>query len=62
MLGGLHKENEMDVVREELLQEIENIVNLFAGMQFDPSIPKHVKEALSVKAAALESVLDRYIK
>ncbi|MDO6385632.1 hypothetical protein [Uliginosibacterium sp. 31-12] len=52
----------MDVVREELLQEIENIVNLFAGMQFDPSIPKHVKEALSVKAAALESVLDRYIK
>lgn len=45
--------------KEALLQVIEGVANLLTGMQFDPAIPAHAKEAMRAKVAELELVIER---
>lgn len=59
MLGGF-SEKETDVEdKKALLEVIEGVANLLTGMQFDPAIPSHAKDAMRTKAAELELVIER---
>lgn len=40
------------------IEMLEKLVNCMAGMQFDPAIPDHAKQALSKWTAEAEAVLE----
>ena len=45
---------------DELVAELEGAANFMRGMQLDPSLPKHVKDALGSKIADIDKVTEQY--
>lgn len=46
-------------MNEELIEMLESTANLMRGMQFDPSIPSHAKDALRNRYEKIEELLER---
>jgi hypothetical protein len=49
-----------DTIIEQLLEAVESTANFMRGMTLDPSIPGHVKEALSDRIKELDDLVDKY--
>lgn len=50
-----------DEIIEELVVEIEGAANFMRGMQLDPALPTHVREALASKIRELDEVTSKHV-
>ena len=46
-------------MNKELIEMLESTANLMRGMQFDPNIPSHAKDALRNRYEKIEELLER---
>jgi hypothetical protein len=45
---------------DELVEELEGAANFMRGMQLDPALPPHVKEALGDKIKDIDKITEEY--
>ena len=45
---------------DELVQELESAANFMRGVQLDPALPKHIKDALGSKIEDIDKITTQY--
>jgi len=52
--------SDIELMRDELVDEIESVANFMRGMSMDVTIAPHVKEALAERIKRLDDVVSQY--